>query len=247
MSRLDMHRLVRAELLEARTTRTTQFTVLAGLAFAALLGFANSSIAGDPGSASAGSASFVDDVLGVSAIPAVVAVLLGVMASAGEYQHASATTTFLITPHRWRVAASTAIGSAVVGVVVAAAMVVTAASVAFPIVVAGGDSIDLFHRGAATTVASLLLTSALLGGLGAFLGTVLRSQTAALVAVCAWALVLEVVVDAVAGGGLRQWMPGGVAADLVGGRRMDVAFLVLTAWTAALGVAATFAVRGDIA
>ena len=97
-----MNRLVRTELLKLRTTRTTVVLVVAGLGFAALLGFVNAAVAGDPGAPALGSAAFVEDVLGVSAIPAVVALLIGVLLSAGEYQHGTITSTFLATPRRER-------------------------------------------------------------------------------------------------------------------------------------------------
>lgn len=239
--------LVAAELLKIRSTRTIVLTTLAGLALAAFLGFANASIAGDPGAAVPGSAAFVEDVLGVSAIPAVVALLVGVLAAAGEYQHGAVTSLFLAAPRRAGVCAASAIGSAVAGVVVAVAMVIAASTVAFAITIADGHSLEVDATGATSTVVSLLVAAGLLAASGSFLGSVLRSQVAALVVVVAWALVLETIVDTLVGGGVREWLPGGLAADLVAGRRAGVAAGVLGAWTSALGASAAVAVRRDVA
>src|SRR5688500_16377527 len=100
-----MNRLVRTELLKLRCTRTTILLAVGGLGVAALLGVANAAIAGAP---ALGTAPWVTNVVGLSTIPAAIAVLLGVLLSAGEHQHQTITTTFLVTPQRSRVVASKA-------------------------------------------------------------------------------------------------------------------------------------------
>jgi ABC-2 type transport system permease protein len=245
-----MNRLVRAELLKLRTTRTTVVLVLAGLGFAALLGFANAAIAGDPGAPELGSAAFVEDVLGVSAVPAGVALLLGVLLSAGEHQHGTITSTFLATPRRERVVGAKAAAAAIAGVVLAVAMIVTAVAAAAPALIAEGVAVDAFHRGAALTLLGLLLASALLGALGMLLGFLVRSQVAAVVVVIAWFTVLEGIVDVLTGGGLRRWLPGGAAANLAGngGQPLWAAALILSGWTAAAAAISTpVVVRRDVA
>jgi ABC-2 type transport system permease protein len=239
-----MNPLVRTELLKLRTTRTTWVLVAAGFALAALLGFANAATAGDAGSPELGSAAFVDRVLGVSTIPAVVALLLGVLLAAGEHQHGTITTTFLVTPRRRRVVAAKAVAAAVGGVALAIGMVVVSLAVALPVIIADGASIHALHGSAAVTVVGLVAACALLGALGSLLGLLVRSQVAAVVIVAAWALVLEGIIDAVTGGGLRNWLPGGAAADLAGagGRPLWAAALLLTGWTAAAAAVTTRAV-----
>ena len=168
-----MNRLVRAELLEARTTRTTQLTVLAGIAFAAFLGFANSSIAGDPGFGRRRERGVrgrrprrLRHPRGGGRPPRRDGIGRRVPARVGDDD----------LPHHPAPVAGDGGDRSRIGTRPVSSsplmMVVAAAAVAFPIVLAGGDSIELFHRSAATTVFSLLITSALLGGLGAFLGTV---------------------------------------------------------------------------
>ena len=245
-----MNRLVRTELLKLRTTRTTMALAVAGVAVAVLLGAANAAIAGDQGAPALGSAAWVENVLGVSTTPAAVAVLLGVLLSAGEHQHGTITTTFLITPVRHRVVATKAVAASLAGAALAFTMVVVAALATVPTVVGEGAEIDAFHRGTGLAIAGLVLASALLGALGVLLGLLVRSQVAALVVVAAWALILEGVVDVLAGGGLRRWLPGGAAADLAGNgsQPLWLAAAVVAAWTAAVALVTTPLVgRRDIA
>ena len=230
-----MIRLVHAELTKLRTIRSTTSTALAGLGIAGLLGAANASIAGEPGAAALGSSAFVEDVVAVSAVPAVFALLLGVLLSAGEYQHGTITTTFLATARRDRVVAAKAIAASVAGVVVAAAMATVALLAALPAVVADGASLRVLDADVGLTVVGLLGASALLGTGGALLGMLVRSQVATVVGIAAWALVVESVLSIVVGQGLHRWLPGGAASALTGNGNLPMwgAAAVLAAWIAA--------------
>jgi len=241
--------LTRAEVLKLHSTRTTRLSILAALAFAALLGFANATLAGQDTNPDLGSPAWVRNVLAVSTIPPVVALVLGVLLAAGEYQHRTITTTFLVTPRRFRVVAAKVLAAVVAGPVVAVAMMAVSAATTVPFVLAEGATVDALHRGTGRAVAGVLLASALLGAIGVLLGMLVRSQVASVVLVTAWALVLEGVVDVLAGGGLGPWLPGVAAADLAGGgRTVWVAALVLLAWAAvAAAVTLPAVARRDVA
>lgn len=244
-----MKGLATTELLKLTTTRTTVALAAVGLAVAALLGLANGAIAGNDGAPALGSPDWVENVVGVSTVPAAVALLLGVLLAAGEYQHHTITTTFLATPRRSRVVAAKALAAAVAGVVLAVAMAVVAAAATVPAVVSDGASVDAFHRGAVLAVAGVVLASALLGPLGVLLGLLLRSQVAAVVLVVAWFTVVEAIADMLTGGSLHRWLPAGAAADLAGngGQPMWAAAAVVVAWTALAAVVTLPAVtRRDV-
>jgi ABC-type transport system involved in multi-copper enzyme maturation permease subunit len=232
--------LVAAELLKLRTTRTTIGVGIAGVLLAVLVGLGNVGAAGQGPSPPAGSAAFVENVVGVSTLPAVVALLLGVLLAAGEYQHGTITTTFLATPRRLRVLGAKAAAGAIGGAAAATAMVLAASMAAFAVVVTKGDTLDVDPSRTFRAIAGLLLASALLGAMGALLGLVIRSQVAATVFVAGWALVIEGVLDVVTGGSLRHWLPGGAAADLAGAgsRPLWAAAALVLAWTAAVAAAA---------
>ena len=245
-----MIRLVRAELLKLRTVRSTTTTALAGVGIALLLGAANAAIAGDPGTPSLGSAAFVEDVVGVSAIPAGLGLLLGVLLSAGEHQHGTITTTFLAVPHRGRVVAAKALAAAAAGVALALVMVTASVLASVPALVAAGAAVDALHVDVALAVTGLVAASALLAAAGVLLGLLVRSQVASVVLIGAWALVVEAILDVVTGGAVRDWMPGGAASRLAGNGDlpMGTAALVLLAWIAALAVVTVPTVqRRDVA
>ena len=231
-------RLVRAELLKLRTVRSTTTTALAGVGIALLLGAANAAIAGDPGTPSLGSAAFVEDVVGVSAIPAGLGLLLGVLLSAGEHQHGTITTTFLAVPHRGRVVAAKALAAAAAGVALALVMVTASVLASVPALVAADAAVDVLHAEVALALTGLVAASALLAAAGVLLGLLVRSQVASVVLIGAWALVVEAILDVVTGGAVRDWMPGGAASRLAGNGDLPLgtAALVLLAWIAALAV-----------
>jgi ABC-2 type transport system permease protein len=244
-----MNRLVVAELLKLRTTRTTVGVAVAGLVLAALLGAANVGAAGQGTSPPVGSAAFVSNVIGVSTLPVVVALLLGVLLAAGEYQHGTITTTFLVTPARSRVLAAKTVAGAVGGAAMAAAMVLAACLAASVGVVVEGAQVDVDRGSASSALVGLVLGSTLLGAMGALLGLAVRSQVAAIVLVAAWAIVIEGVVDTVTAGALRNWLPGVAAADLAGAgdRALASAAGVVLAWTAAVaGAAVALVARRDV-
>jgi ABC-type transport system involved in multi-copper enzyme maturation permease subunit len=247
---MNRRHLVAAELLKLRKTRTSVGVGIAGVLLAVLVGLGNVGAAGQGTSPPAGSAAFVENVVGVSTLPAVVALLLGVQLAAGEYQHGTITTPFLATPRRLRVLGAKAIAGAIGGAVGATAMVLAASAAAFVVVVvAKGDTLDVDPGRTFRAIAGLLLASALLGAMGALLGLVVRSQVAATVFVAGWALVIEGVLDVVTGGSLRHWLPGGAAADLAGAgsRPLWAAASLVLAWTAVVAaVAVPLVERRDV-
>lgn len=246
-----MTRVLAAELQKVRTTRTTLVVVAAALFLALLLGAANVGAAGQGTSAALGSAAFVEDVVGLSTLPAIVAVLLGVLLAAGEHQHGTITTTFLATPRRHQVVFAKATAAAITGPAVALGMVVAALAAAMAGVVVEGATLEVDAGGVARTLLGLFLAAALLGAIGALLGLLVRSQVAAVVAVAAEALVVEGVLDVVTGGSLRRWLPGGAAAELAGAsssRPLWATGCLVLAWTAAVAAATLPAVlRRDVA
>ena len=98
-----MNHLVRAEWMKLRTTRSTRLYLIAALTAAVLLSAATTATAGQDGNAPLGSAGYLENLLGLSTLPAFVGLLLGLLAMAGEYQHRTITPTFLVTPVRGRI------------------------------------------------------------------------------------------------------------------------------------------------
>lgn len=246
-----MNALIRTEIFKLRTARSTWGFLLGGLALGALLGAATSATAGQDAAAALGSADSMANVLGVSALPGVVMLILGILATAGEFQHRTITQTFLTTPVRGRVMGAKLAALALVGLPVAAAVMGAAFLAALPRLLTAADTIDVFNAEVAQTVAGNLLAAVLLGVLGAGLGALLRNQLATVILVVGWSLIGEGILSIVAGQDAIRWFPGGVAQAVIAGGDGELALLpaalALAAYAAVFSAASLMALRRDIA
>jgi ABC-2 type transport system permease protein len=178
-------RLVGAELLKLRTTRT--FWWMAGSAVGLVLLLVVLTLAIDD---SARSESEVRSLLSTAGIAGLLTLVLGVVAGAGEYRHGTIASTLLVTPRRLRAVSATVLACFLGGLAIGALAAGLTSVIALPWLSAddaalpsSGETLGIFLGGA--------LYSALAAALGAALGALLRNQVAAVVIV----LVLIFVVD----------------------------------------------------
>ncbi len=143
------------------------------------------------------------------------AAILGVTISSGEFRHQTATLTYLAAPDRTRVLAAKMVAAAVGGAVFGLAVYLVAAGVGLGFVAAHGYPVSI---GAATFVRyglGHLVGGALLGCLGAVLGSLVRSQLAAVIGVFVWSIIFESLI-----GGLftsiRPYLPYTAGTTLAG-------------------------------
>ena len=111
-----MTRLVGAELLKVRTTRLFLWLGLLTLALETLV---ISLHVGKDSLASLGEPRQQRDVVSIAAVSALISLILGIVASAGEYAHGTISQTFLVAPVRERVAAAKLIAGALAGSILA--------------------------------------------------------------------------------------------------------------------------------
>jgi ABC-type transport system involved in multi-copper enzyme maturation permease subunit len=237
-----MTRLVHAELLKLRTTRTACIVLALAATGTAALTVAVLALAGRPGQPALG-----DDALrqlvGVPSGPlTLAALLLGILAMAGEFRHGTATPTFLVTPWRGRVVAAKLAASAVAGLALALVASVVVVAIAAGWLPAKGVHVPLADPGLAARVGGLAAAVALHAVLGTGLGAMLRNQFAALVAgLLLWQGGIEdLLVGLLGRPGLERWLPEGAAAALTtpGGTTLAMwgGGLVLAAYGVALAV-----------
>ena len=244
-----MRRLVAAELLKLRTTRTSWILTAAALGLIAafhLLNFALKEIR--PG----------DDVAGELQLTGIVVTLtmvLGIVGIAGEHRHGTIRVTLLVTPRRGRVLAAKAIADALVGGLLGALAAGLTALVVLPWLAATDTPAGLSDARIAAMLAGFVPLAAGAAVLGLALGAIVRNQAGAIAVALVWtALVdglLATAVDAYAPYSLAgasdavTSMPasaagGGVLAPWAGG-------LLLAAYAAALLAAgATLMSRRDV-
>ncbi|HEU5391667.1 MAG TPA: hypothetical protein VFV73_37785 [Streptosporangiaceae bacterium] len=211
-----MTRLVRVELLKLRTMRVTYGLLAAAAAVTALFSSLQASGAGRS-VPSVSTAAGLGDVTTVGGVAMILAAVLGVIVTSGEFRHTNITLTYLATPDRRRVLGAKAIATAFVGAGygVAAGIVATAVGLAF--VAAHGYPVTIGGATMIGHIAGAGAGAALLAALGVGVGSLIRAQLAGVIGVFVWCMVIE----SILGGSLsaiRPYLPYTVATTLGGAK-----------------------------
>jgi ABC-type transport system involved in multi-copper enzyme maturation permease subunit len=241
-------RLVRAELLKLSTTRLLLWLGLLILALSALV---VSTRAGSMSREDLAQLSEQRSIVQFAALGTLVAVIAGIVGTAGEYGHGTINYTFLVTPRRERVMAAKLVGAAIAGIGVTLFAEAVTYAIAAIWISAEPVPFQLTDGTIWTTYATTLAAAALGGALGAGLGAVLRRQTTGIMLSLIWLLVGEPVL-AVAG--VERYAPGHAMAALVaagsgGGQLLDpwAGAVVTLAYVTVFALAGTLAVmRTDV-
>ena len=149
----------------------------------------------------------------------VIALIVGIVQSAGEYAHGTISHTFLVSPVRERVVAAKLFAGALAGV---AGRRPSPSSLRWAIAAPGSrrSSVPVHARQpprSSTLLGIARARGALAGGLGVGLGAALRRQTAAIVVALVWLLVGEPLLVIA---GIKEYAPGhAIAAVVVAGER----------------------------
>jgi ABC-2 type transport system permease protein len=219
-----MTRLIRAELAKLRTTRTTPVLLAAMAAYAIITVIFNVTVAGTQGNPPLDADSLRHLMASPSRVISGAALLVGILALAGEFRHQTITQTFLVTPDRGRVVAAKLAAGALAGLVFAVASTVAVLAVGLPWLAAKGVPIQLTGA-VGQKVAGVLAAATLSGLLGVAVAALVRNQVAAVVGTLLWLLVIEGILPAVLRAPtLPRWLPGGAAAALTdpGGRYLSM-------------------------
>lgn len=237
-----MIRLVRAELVKLSTTRLFLWL---GLLIVALSGFVTTITVLSTDKLSLATLNQQRSLVQFAAVGAIIALIVGIVQSSGEYAHGTIAHTFLVSPVRPRVMAAKLIAGAIVGVLVAGfAELVTWAIAAAWI---SGKSVPflLDSRPILDTYLGILGAGALAAVLGVGLGAVLRRQTAAIVIALVWLLVGEPVLSIA---GIQEYAPGhAIAAVALAGERSSELLGVWPGLLVALVYGIVFAAAGAVA
>jgi ABC-2 type transport system permease protein len=181
-----------AEFLKLRTTR-----LVAGMTGLAVVLEAVSAGTGKgmaiPSLATAGG---LRDNLAATGFALLVAALLGVSVASGEFRLKTATDTYLDQPHRGQVLAAKTVAAAVAGAVLGTAAAATATGIALGFATSRGYPLALTDPAIARYAGGTVIASALLAAAGVGVGSLIRNQVGAVIAVVAWGLVVELVTGA---------------------------------------------------
>jgi ABC-2 type transport system permease protein len=211
-----MTRLIRAELLKLRTTRTARVLLaLAAVGSAALVTLVLV-LAGRPGQPALGDDALRQLVLVPEGPLTLAGLVLGVLGMAGEYRHGTATPTFLVTPARARVVAAKLVAAGLAGLTMALVATAVGLAVGLPGLAAKGVEASVADAGLGARVAGLAAAVALSAVLGTGLGALLRNQVAAvIVGLLWWSQGVEgLLAGLLRQPGLERWLPMGAASAL---------------------------------
>ncbi len=231
--------------LKLATTRSPWAVIAGLLALSALITpFAMAEIGQGNRSATADAREAL--AIGPGFITALVLLLLGALAATGEVRHRTAISTYLITPRRGRILAAKLVAHATFGAVVAGLGV----AIAFPIVLvmARSDGVQVATGTHLTGIAfAIVAAGALASVCGVAAGSILRHQTAAIIVILIWTLLVETFF----GGFFPPVLPFGAILAAIGMGADDApgslaSFAVLTTWAAALSVAASHFIKRDV-
>lgn len=240
-----MTRLIRTEWLKLATTRGPWAVVAGVLALTALITpFAMADIGQGDASRAADAREAL--AIGPGFITTLMLLLIGALAAAGEFHHRSIVGTYLVTPRRGRILAAKLIAHATLGAVVAAIGV----AIAFPIVVlmARGEHLTVASNAHVVAMAAAMIAAGALASVcGVAAGSILRHQTAAIVVILVWTLLVEKLF----GGFLPPVLPFGAIMAAVGlagddGPGILASLSLLAAWAGVFTLGATRFIKRDV-
>lgn len=185
--------LLRAELLKLRTTRSS---LAYPLALTALVGVAAAGHVGSAPGPDRQRPEFLVELVGNAGFAALVALIVGVVATTNEFRHGTITPTLLVTPARERLIAVKAAAATIWGVGLGALALVVVLGVGLPWLAAVDAPHSLGDAEVWEAVARILGAAAVAAALGAVVGGAVHSQVGALVGALLWVLVGETLLSA---------------------------------------------------
>ena len=211
-----MKNLIHAELLKLRTTRMIYGLGLAALAIAPINAISAISNAGKSGGGPAlTTAGGIRAVMATSLFGGILVLVIGILIVAGEFRHNTATSTFLMSPHRGRVVAAKFAASAIVGGALALIASAVTLAVALPLLSAKHIRVDIFSHSVGMVLLGGIAAMTIYATVGVGVGSLIRNQTAAVVIALSWLLVVDGLLVSFAHE-IGKWTPLGASAALSG-------------------------------
>ena len=208
-----MNALLRAEARKVLTTRST-LVVAAFVILYPLLSLLPAVLAAQEPAVD--ESTILDVLRGGAGVLTLAALLLGILAVAGEYRHGTIVPTLLSSPRRGRFVAAKLGSQAGLGVVLALAVSAVGLAAGTAYLATRDVSVDLLSGDVLLTVAAVALVVTLYGVIGAAVGALVKNQTAAVAGALIWVFAVENAIPLVLRNPeLRRWLPGGLSDRLL--------------------------------
>jgi ABC-2 type transport system permease protein len=205
-------RLTRAELRKLTTTPAFLVTVAIAVALAVIGVVANAATAGHNGTPPLGTDAGTYQMLKLGPVILVAMLVLGIIASGGEYRHRTIIPAMLITPRRGALVTAKAIATTTAGVVLSGLTFGLGLAAAAGELYARG--VHHLPAGIAGMFAGLVATGVLFGLIGVALGYITRSTVAAVVGAVGWVVFAEYAIVRTVAPKLFNWLITGTATVL---------------------------------
>ena len=230
--------LVRAELKKIVSTRLWWGLLLGAVVYTAVQAGVTAGFAGVNPGAGQPTSPGLDDAAGIRSVYAVAlfsgsyifAMILGITGMTGEYRYQTITPTFLVSPRRSRVVGAKMVAHLLVGLGYGLVAMVTALVVGGVVIVARGHGLGYGADGLWPSILLAVVAVGLWTVLGIGIGTLIRSQVAAiLIAIFITFLLEPLVTFALAALGLDwavKWLPTNASSALMDPGTTVVHYLV---------------------
>ena len=158
----------------------------------------------------------LDILRGGAGVLTLAALMLGIVAVAGEHRHGTIVPTLLASPRRGRFLAAKLGSQAGLGVVLALAVSAVGLVVGTAYLATRDVSVDLLSSDVLLTVVATTMVVTLYAVIGTAVGALVRNQTAAVAGALIWVLAVENAIPLVLRNpGLKRWLPGGLSDRLL--------------------------------
>lgn len=212
-----MSRLVRVEWLKLYSTRLNYGLLALAVGLTAFDAILRAARAGHGKLPPLNLADGMARPLTVTGFAILVAGILGITLSSGEFRHGTMTLTYLAFPRRRQVLAAKLMVGFIGGLVVGAAGAATTSAITLGFVRAHGYPVALGTSAIIRDAAGATLAAGLVAAIGVALGSLVRSQIAAVIAAFVWAFFVESIVGGVFNS-LDPYLPFTAATTLAGSR-----------------------------
>jgi len=164
--------------------------------------------------------------------------ILAMLCVTGEYRYQVITTSFLVTPMRYRLLVGKSIAAVIWGVLLGLTSFVVVLALGVPLLASEGGSVRALFDQAGAVVPGVLGAFALIALFGIGFGTLVRNQVVGIVAILGGSFILAPIIDGLLPS-VGKWLPTAAAGAVAGGlgTNADRAYL-LAWWSGALVLAA---------
>jgi ABC-2 type transport system permease protein len=234
-------RLTRAEVRKLATTRAFLITVAIAVGLAVIAVLVDAAEAGKNQAPALGTANSTYNMLRLGGVCCVAMLIVGIIASGGEYRHKTIISATLITPRRSAQVAAKTIAVAIAAVVLTG--LTFGLGLATIVAELHAHGFGQLPPGTTRMVAGSVIAAVLFGVIGVALGYITRSTTTAVVGAVGWVLFVELAILNTLAPQQAKWLISGLAQTLtnppVPGHppATAAAVAVLAAYTVALLIA----------